>query len=60
MMTIVRYFKGDESGATAIEYALIGAIVSLAILAGFTQFANEVEYLMGNPESALREALRDN
>lgn len=30
------YFLNDESGATAIEYALISSIVLFAILAGAT------------------------
>ncbi|NNM72976.1 Flp family type IVb pilin [Enterovirga aerilata] len=32
----MRRFLRDESGATAIEYALIATIVSLAIVAGAT------------------------
>ena len=30
----VQGFWGDESGATAIEYALIAALVSVAVIAG--------------------------
>jgi pilus assembly protein Flp/PilA len=33
MMSIVKRFLADESGATAIEYGLIAAGVSLAIIA---------------------------
>lgn len=33
MKTITRMMK-DESGATAIEYGLIAALISLAIVAG--------------------------
>ena len=32
MMSIVRKFLADESGATAIEYGLIAAGISLAII----------------------------
>lgn len=32
--TCVRLFAHDEKGATAIEYGLIAAFVSLALLAG--------------------------
>ena len=35
-------FLKDESGATAIEYALIGVLVSLAIISGMGSLANEV------------------
>ena len=33
-MTLFSRFLKDESGATAIEYGLIAAIVSLAIITG--------------------------
>jgi pilus assembly protein Flp/PilA len=33
-MSLFSRFLKDESGATAIEYGLIAAIVSLAIIAG--------------------------
>ena len=33
MMSIVKRFLADESGATAIEYGLIAAGISLAIIA---------------------------
>lgn len=34
MKTLLERFALDESGATAIEYGLIGALVSIAIIAG--------------------------
>jgi pilus assembly protein Flp/PilA len=34
MPAAIRRFAGDESGATAIEYGLIGALVSVAIIVG--------------------------
>lgn len=33
---ILRSFLKDESGATAIEYALIGSLISVAIIGGIT------------------------
>ncbi|WP_081583182.1 Flp family type IVb pilin [Liberibacter crescens] len=41
----VRFFKGfykDESGATAIEYGLIAALVSVALIAGATALGNSI------------------
>jgi len=35
MKTLLRRFAADRSGATAIEYALIAAIVCLAPMAAF-------------------------
>jgi pilus assembly protein Flp/PilA len=34
MPAAIRRFACDESGATAIEYGLIGALVSVAIIVG--------------------------
>ena len=34
MGKLILRFLGDESGATAIEYALIGSLVSVAIIVG--------------------------
>ena len=34
MPMAIRRFAGDQSGATAIEYGLIGALVSVAIVVG--------------------------
>ena len=32
MQKLVRFFKNDESGATAIEYGLIAALIAVAII----------------------------
>ena len=34
MRALLRGFKKDEKGATAIEYGLIAALISVAIIAG--------------------------
>ena len=36
MMTIAKKFLKDESGATAIEYGLIAALVAVAIVGALT------------------------
>ena len=36
MKHVFRHFLSNESGATAIEYALIASLVSIAIIAGAT------------------------
>ena len=35
-MTLMTRFLNDQSGATAIEYALIAALVSITIIGGAT------------------------
>jgi pilus assembly protein Flp/PilA len=37
MSDLLRQFAKDESGATAIEYALIAAIVGIGIIVALTQ-----------------------
>ena len=37
-----RLFLADESGATAIEYALISSLLGLAIIAGATALGSRV------------------
>jgi len=36
-------FLKDETGATAIEYGLIAALIALAIIGGATTLGNKVE-----------------
>ncbi len=33
-MSLIRRFVADERAATSIEYALIGSLISIAIIAG--------------------------
>jgi pilus assembly protein Flp/PilA len=40
MLTIIGRFVEDESGTTAIEYGLIGTLISVAIIAGATTLGN--------------------
>ena len=42
MNTITRFFK-DESGATAIEYGLIAALVSVAAIAALTAMGGSLD-----------------
>jgi pilus assembly protein Flp/PilA len=43
MIKLFKRARGDESGATAIEYGLIAGIISLAIIAGATQIGANVK-----------------
>ncbi len=42
MLKILNSFAKDESGATAIEYGLIAALVALAGVAAFTTLGDSV------------------
>ena len=43
MSKIFARFVKDESGATAIEYGLIAALIALAIVAGATQLGGALD-----------------
>lgn len=60
MPKLARRFFADETGATAIEYGLIVAVVSLAMIAGFSQFGGALENMLGHPESELQQSLQRN
>lgn len=50
-------FLKNESGATAIEYGLIVAMIALAIVAGGGQVGQTLNYLFGDNNSRLQQAL---
>jgi pilus assembly protein Flp/PilA len=49
---MVKFFK-DESGATAIEYGLIAALVSVAAIAGFNAVGGSLDTLFGDVSTSL-------
>lgn len=53
MKTFVARFVNDESGATAIEYGLIAAIVGVGIITGLTQLKGGLNTLFGNINTTL-------
>lgn len=56
MRTVRRKFLTDRRGATAVEYALILAVLSLVIMGGVSRVANDLAYLWGNNASRLNAA----
>jgi pilus assembly protein Flp/PilA len=42
MKNLLSRFVNDESGATAIEYALIAGLIALAIVGGATALGNQI------------------
>ena len=47
-MKLVARFVKNESGATAIEYGLIAALISVAIIGGATALGGNLNTLFGN------------
>ena len=52
-MTILKSILRDESGATAIEYGLIAALISVAAITAFTTVGTKLSDLMMNTSNKL-------
>ena len=52
-MNALNRFFNDESGATAIEYGLIAALISVAIIAILTSLGGELNRIFGIVDTAL-------
>lgn len=52
MITIIRLFK-DEDGATAIEYGLIAALISVAAIAAMTALGSNLSALFTTVSTSL-------
>lgn len=53
MLNFVRRFLCDDTGATAIEYALIASLISVAIIAGATAIGGNLATIFANISKAL-------
>ena len=56
MSKLFNRFSNDESGATAIEYALIAAIVGIGIIVALGSMKDELNETFNKVESTLSEA----
>jgi len=56
MTKLFARFVKDESGATAIEYGLIAALIALAIIAGAGQLGNALDNKFKNVANTLNGA----
>jgi pilus assembly protein Flp/PilA len=55
-MSIISQFAKDESGATAIEYGLIAALIAVAIIAAATALGTQLSSLFNTIETKLTPA----
>lgn len=60
MFTTVNSFVRDESGATAIEYGLIAALVSVAAIGALQQLGTSLNEMFGVVASELKDAVSGN
>ena len=52
-MNIIARFANDESGATAIEYGLIAALIAVGIIAAATTLGGSLSSLFGRVSNKL-------
>ncbi len=57
MLKCLQSFCGDESGATAIEYGLIAALVSVAAISALTAMGNSLQIMFGSVANTLASAV---
>ncbi|WP_095084830.1 Flp family type IVb pilin [Mesorhizobium sophorae] len=57
MNAVLLRFLKDETGATAVEYALIIGVLSLTIIGGIGQVFNAITWLFSDNTSRLVNAL---
>lgn len=58
MMNTIKSFLSDESGATAIEYGLIAALVSVAAIAALGALGNSLDNLFTEVSNRLDNAVQ--
>ncbi len=56
MINTMKSFLSDESGATAIEYGLIAALVSVAAIAALQAVGNSLDEIFGVVSGKLQNA----
>jgi pilus assembly protein Flp/PilA len=56
MLKTIRSFVKDESGATAIEYGLIAALVAVGLIAALTALGGALQNIFNTVSTALNNA----
>ncbi len=56
-MQALKRFIGDESGATAIEYGLIAALVSVAAIGALTTMGTSLQTMFGTVSNSMSSAV---
>ncbi len=57
MLKRFKQFCGDESGATAIEYGLIAALVSVAAIGALTTMGESLQTMFGKVSDSMSNAV---
>ena len=56
MLALISKFRRDESGATAIEYGLIAALISVVIIAALTTVGTQLQTVFTTISGKLQAA----
>jgi pilus assembly protein Flp/PilA len=56
MFSLLKSFRNDEAGSTAIEYALIAVLISVFIIAAATGMTNQISALFQKVDSTMSTA----
>ena len=57
MRNLFKNFIANESGATAIEYGLIAALIAVAVIASFSILGNSLVNLMSDGTGSAAEVI---
>ena len=57
MYKFIKDFAKDDSGATAIEYGLIAALVSVAAVTALTSVGSSLDNMFGSVSTTLNNAV---
>ncbi len=53
IITSIKRFVRDEEGLTTVEYAVAGALITVAVVASFTALGGAVQTAIGNITTAI-------
>lgn len=53
---MLKHFARDETGATAIEYALIASLIAVAAIVSMNSLGNEITSSFSNASNEMSEA----
>lgn len=57
LVQLLKRFVADQGGTTAIEYALLGTIIAVALVATFAVIGNDVANMFGGGDDGAVSAL---
>ncbi len=53
LISSIKQFIRDEEGLTTVEYAVAGALVTVAVVASFTALGGAIQTAIGNITTAI-------